>query len=194
MPGRWLKGWDSVPATAWPSDALLRPKGVGNNSQRPCCSANGAESRRIQTDSLEHFSFLSQVPISLSGSGDCNLFPLKSCRSPLHKASSCLPAELEASEGHRRGHAWESLGRENLKVIIRHGNESAGAHTRLSHNQTDAEVFSTLRAALQPGELKMEHGEDSSRVEREWVWDVATGRGGRRGVGLLPAELTSPGP
>lgn len=52
------------------------------------------------------------------------------------------------------------------RVIITHGNERARAHTRLSYNQTDTEVYSALNTAFQSGELKMEICENSSWVKK----------------------------
>lgn len=74
----------------------------------------------------------------------------------------------------------EEKGREIRRVIITHGNERAGAHTRLSYNQTDIEVYSALNTAFQSGELKMEICENSSWVKKRagLVWDerVPSGR------------------
>lgn len=66
---------------------------------------------------------------------------------------------------------FEGLRRKGVKkiqrVIIRQGNERAGAHTRLSYNQTDIEVYSALNTAFQSGELKMEACESSHWVKTE---------------------------
>lgn len=60
----------------------------------------------------------------------------------------------------------EEKGREIRRVIITHGNERVRAHTRLSHNQTDTEVYSALNTAFQSRELKMEICENSSWVKK----------------------------
>jgi len=61
---------------------------------------------------------------------------------------------------------WKKRDKRNRRVIIRHGNGRAGAHTCLSYNQTDIEVYSALNTAFQSGELKMETCENSSWVKK----------------------------
>ena len=83
---------------------------------------------------------------------------------------------------------WKKRDKRIQRVIIRYGNGRAGAHTRLSYNQTDIEVYSALNTAFQSRELKMETCENSSWVKKgagpertEWA---PTGQRAERTPGL----------
>lgn len=87
----------------------------------------------------------------------------------------CIWNALRASE--------EKGWKKTQRVIIRQGNERAGAHTRLSYNQTDIEVYSALNTAFQSGELKMETCESSHWVKRKQAWCAPAGQRAERRPG-----------
>lgn len=88
---------------------------------------------------------------------------------------------------------FEGLRRKGVKkiqrVIIRQGNERAGAHTRLSYNQTDIEVYSALNTAFQSRELKMEACESSHWVKKEAGLVCSRRPESRKEARPLPPEL-----
>lgn len=75
------------------------------------------------------------------------------------------------------------------RVIIRQGNERAGAHTHLSYNQTDMEVYSALNTVFQSGELKMETCESSHWVKKEAGLVCSCRPESRKEARPLPREL-----